>query len=326
MDRRVMTSTDSCTQARPARPRPPALAVAALLIAALPTAGAAVDAGASESFATAEAPVIQAPDDPGRTPPGLDANAFESGVFNSFTTGDVLSAPAPAASLAGAASAPVVVEMFTSQGCSSCPPADAMLSMLAAQPDVLALSYHVDYWDYLGWADSFARPEFTARQEGYARAAKERAIYTPQIIVAGHDTVLAPGPAQLNALIDTARFAAARVSVQRDSLPSGEAIELLPLSDLGGKVEIVMVRYAPQREVDVTSGENRGRRVAYSNVVLAVEPLALWDGKAPLRLTVRAELDETGRFPDDTRHALLVQRLLPPADLPGPILAALRLD
>lgn len=303
----------------PSRMRP-AMTVAALALALAGLAAAAVEA----QGIAADAPVIAAPEDASRTAPRADEAGPEGGDFNSFTSADTLAAPA--AALARAASAPVVVEMFTSQGCSTCPPADAMLSMLAAQPDVLALSYHVDYWDYLGWADSYARPEFTKRQEGYARAAGERAIYTPQLIVAGHDTVPSPGPAQLNGQIDAARFAPARVSVQRDSLPSGEAIELLPLSDLGGSAEILMIRYAPQRSVDVTAGENRGRRVSYSNVVLAIEPLARWDGQKPLRLTVRAELDESGRFPDDTRHALLVQLLQPPADLPGPILAAVRLD
>lgn len=289
------------------------------------TEGAPVDAPLDDAAAALDhAPVIAAPDDPGRTAPNPYEALPDAGGFNSFANGTLMAPPVVALNMAPVA--PVVVEMFTSQGCSSCPPADAMLSMLAAQPDVLALSYHIDYWDYLGWADSFARPEFTARQEAYARAARERAIYTPQIIVGGHDTVLAPGPAQLNELIDAARVAAARVAVQRDSLPAGEAIELQPLSDLGGKVDILMVRYVPFRSVEVTAGENRGRRVSYSNVVVALERLAQWDGQRPLRLTVRPEPDDSGRYPGDTHHALLVQQLQPPADLPGPILAAIRLD
>ena len=81
--------------------------------------------------------------------------------------------------------APVVLELYTSQGCSSCPAADALLEELADQPGLLPLALHVDYWDYIGWADTFAHPGFTERQKAYARAAGERMIYTPQMIVGG---------------------------------------------------------------------------------------------------------------------------------------------
>src|SRR5699024_1210797 len=92
---------------------------------------------------------------------------------------------------------PVVVELYTAQGCSTCQPADALLADMADRGDLLALSFHVDYWDYLGWPDEFAAPPFTQRQEAYARSFGERGLYTPQIIVGGTDTLLTPRPADL---------------------------------------------------------------------------------------------------------------------------------
>ena len=87
------------------------------------------------------------------------------------------------------AQTPVVLELFTSQGCSSCPPADALLAELAERPDIIALALHVDYWDYLGWKDSFGSPKYTARQRAYAKAARSRSVYTPEMVVQGEDRV-----------------------------------------------------------------------------------------------------------------------------------------
>jgi hypothetical protein len=273
-----------------------------------------------------EAPVIAAPDDAGRVEPSPLSSYVPSdtGGFNSFAAGDGV--PPMEAFGLNPNALPVVVELFTSQGCSSCPPADAMLAGLSDEPDVLPLSFHVDYWDYLGWADSFARPEFTLRQERYALVAGERSVYTPQVIVDGQDTAVALGPAQLMGLIDASRVSPATISVQRDTTPRGEVIELMPLSDLGGGVDILLVRYAPEREVHMTAGENRGKAITYTNVVLSLDRLAEWDGIAALRVTISPDGPADDRFPDDTRHALLVQREQGGDGMPGPILAAIRLD
>lgn len=273
-----------------------------------------------------DAPVIAAPDDAGRWAPPPSSTYVPSDMagFNSFAAGD--GAPPPIEGYGFNSDAlPVVVELFTSQGCSSCPPADAMLAGLLDEPDILPLSFHVDYWDYLGWADSFARPEFTQRQERYALAAGERSVYTPQVIVDGQDTAVTLGPAQLMGLIDASRLSPATVSVQRDTTPRGEVIELTPLSDLGGGVDILLVRYAPERQVRMTAGENRGKVITYTNVVLSLDRLAEWDGAAALRVTISPDGPADDRFPEDTRHALLVQRERD-KDMPGPILAAVRLD
>lgn len=326
----------------------PAMVAAALLLAAGPALAQAPDGvGARSGMSAAsapptdggvqsrggfeqpgrDAPLILAPDDPGRQAPASALAAelplSEAGGINGFAA---MEAAPPVSADLGDGGLPVVVELFTSQGCSNCPPADAMLTMLAGQADVLALSYHVDYWDYLGWADSFARPEFTERQTAYAHAAGERSVYTPQMIVEGQDTSVSPGPAQLMGLIDQHRFAPALVSVRREPGAGGEAIEVQPLSQLGGAIDVVLVRYAPERRVEVRAGENRGRSVLYSNVVLGLEHLSRWDGQRPLRLTVRAELVEGGAYPPDTRHAVLIQQMQGKRALPGPILAAIRLD
>lgn len=263
-----------------------------------------------------------------RNQPGEGGAAAGQGLAmprsNSFAGSDL---PAtPMAAIPGYTDLPVVVELFTSQGCSSCPPADAMLAMLARDESILALAYHVDYWDYLGWADVFARPEFTARQEAYARAAGERSIYTPQLIVAGQDTSVSPGPAQVMGLIDTARYRPAQISVRRTGAAGDGKVELVPLSDLGGRVDITMVRYLPERVIEVTAGENRGRSVTHTNIVTEVVTLAVWDGAAPLRLSVRPGEVELPDLPADTRQAIVVQKMQQPEGLPGPILAAIRLD
>lgn len=222
-------------------------------------------------------------------------------------------------------SPPVVVELFTSQGCSNCPPADALVASLADEPGVLALSWHVDYWDYLGWADEFGHADYTARQEGYAAAAGERGVYTPQIIVDGHDTLLSLHRAALLSLID--EHAARPPAIMVTAVETGEShvIDLTPRASIPGEVEVALVRYLPNRMVEVTAGENRGRSIGYSNIVVGIEELTRWTAREPLRLTVRAGSDTDAAYPPDTQHAILVQQELR-GGRPGPILAAVRLD
>ncbi|MCQ0968879.1 DUF1223 domain-containing protein (plasmid) [Paracoccus sp. TK19116] len=276
--------------------------------------GAAASASGANPYAPASAgsgaPVIAAPNAAG----GVNFLAESGGL--------------PRSAIPAQAIAPVVVELFTSQGCSSCPPADMMLSELADRPGVLALSYHVDYWDYLGWADDFAEPAFTQRQKSYARVAGERAIYTPQIIVGGDETGPSLGPVELTSLIDTDRIGPALISIAQHPDGDRRRFELQPQSDLGGRVGVLMVRYLPRRTVEIGAGENRGRSITYRNIVVSVEKLAEWTGNAPLRMTVSDGMSAaaSGGFPEDTRHAILVQRMDARGALAGPILTAIRLD
>ncbi|MDO5620128.1 MAG: DUF1223 domain-containing protein [Paracoccus sp. (in: a-proteobacteria)] len=240
--------------------------------------------------------------------------------------------------------APIVVELFTSQGCSACPAADQMLADLAQNPDILPLSLHVDYWDYLGWKDELASPAFTRRQKNYAQATGGDSLYTPQIIIGGVDALMNPQPADLMRIIEAQRAAPVPVSVSARHEGDAFHIRLVPQNDLRGRLALVMVRYVPNRRATITAGENQDRTLNYSNVVLDMQMLAEWDGRQPMALRVTkgeaASLQQevTTNFmppavapgkdwPADTRHALLVQQIINrKTALPGPILAAIRLD
>lgn len=271
---------------------------------------------------TAQTPFIAAPEQAGRVSPAADAGQQEApgDSYNSLIAGEN---PPPDMTGFDVTSRPVVVELFTSQGCSSCPPADAMLSELAKQPDIMALSLHVDYWDYLGWVDSFADPSFTARQEAYAKAAGERAVYTPQMIIGGQDTAVAPGPAQLMALIAAQRTRPVRLSTNTTQTDAGTKLELVMLSAPTNEIDVYWLRYVPERKLKIKSGENRGREMTYTNIVVQIEKLADWSGDDPLTLNLRKGTEAQDDLPSDTKQLILVQDDLNGEDLPGPILAAI---
>ena len=219
---------------------------------------------------------------------------------------------------------PIVVELFTAQGCDACPPAEEMLGGLQGRPDVLVLSWHVDYWDYLGWADDFARPEFSLRQKGYNLNWGARSLFTPQIVVGGETPIDLPRPADVAAAIDFERAEGDHVTIiRRESGPRRE-IELIPQGPLPPSIAVQLIRYLPERIVEVHDGENRGRKLALRNVVAASEVLATWDGRAPLRLTVTLGAGRAANLPADTRHALIVQHMK--GKRPSEIFAAILLD
>ncbi|MBA4491958.1 thioredoxin family protein [Paracoccus sp. S1E-3] len=222
------------------------------------------------------------------------------------------------------ARSPVVVELFTAQGCAACPTADDLLADLAGRPNVLALSWHVDYWDYLGWADDFARPEFSLRQKGYNRNWGARSLFTPQMVVGGETPIDLPRPADVAAAIDFERAEGDHVSILRRESGARREIELIPQDPLPPSIAVQLIRYLPERTVEVREGENRGRKLTLRNVVAASEVLARWDGRAPLRLTVTLGAGRSANLPPDTRHALIVQQMK--GNRPGEIFAAIRLD
>ena len=186
--------------------------------------------------------------------------------------------------------APVVIELYTSQGCSSCPPADALLQDLAGRPDVLALALHVDYWDYIGWKDTFASPAFTQRQRQYARAAGHRTIYTPQMIIAGEDDVVGYRPMQVADLIDQHRARAVPVTITLTRDQGTLNVTLAPVAGIApaGPMVVQLIRYVPKQSVAIQRGENAGRTIAYTNVVTELRRIGDWDGAAPLALTAPA--------------------------------------
>ncbi|WP_278922377.1 MULTISPECIES: DUF1223 domain-containing protein [Pseudophaeobacter] len=201
--------------------------------------------------------------------------------------GLALPAQAQAEETGVSVSEPVVVELFTSQGCSSCPPADALLEQLAGRRDVLALALHVDYWDYIGWKDIFASPDYTQRQKGYAHAAGRKMIYTPQMVVMGQKDILGGDAMALSDAIavqhGTARPVALQVQRRGDELSlSVSAREGLP----DHPVAIYVLRYTPMKTVDITRGELAGRRIDYANIVEDLRQVATWDGQAAAVFTV----------------------------------------
>lgn len=180
----------------------------------------------------------------------------------------------------------VVVELYTSQGCSSCPPADEILAGLADRGDVIALALHVDYWDYIGWKDVFGSPQFTERQRAYARAAGARTIYTPQMIVDGMEHLVGARPAELTALIK--RYEAMPEKAVLDVARRGGtlAISARTVGRLPRGAVVQLVRYKPEETVEIRSGENAGREISYRNIVTEWHSLGTWDGSAPLSMAV----------------------------------------
>ncbi|MBV7410147.1 thioredoxin family protein [Maritimibacter sp. DP1N21-5] len=220
------------------------------------------------------------------------------------------------ATIGSANESPVVlVELFTSQGCNSCPPADELLLELATRDDVLPLALHVDYWDYIGWADVFARPEHTTRQKAYAHRAGASTIYTPQMVVGGTDHVVGYKPMKLMDYMEVHEAALADVDVDADFSGGSVTIRCVPKEGktLPGQILIDLVRYNPQETVNIEHGENAGKTMTYANIVESWDHVATWDGQG--EITIDAPADAEGRY------ALVLQE---PG--PGRVLAAYKLD
>ncbi|SHK75463.1 hypothetical protein SAMN05444414_10155 [Roseovarius marisflavi] len=187
---------------------------------------------------------------------------------------------------------PVVVELFTSQGCSSCPPADAFMEQLAARGDVIALSLHVDYWDYIGWADIFAKPEHTARQRGYAKSGDRRMVYTPQMIINGKDHVVGNRPRDVTELIEKHRSDVDDIVLK--ATRDGNLLRITARTDVaqGMPMLVQLLRYRPEATVAIERGENAGKVLKYSNIVTEMIQLAVWDSSAPLKIDTRISGDD----------------------------------
>ena len=189
---------------------------------------------------------------------------------------------------------PVVVELFTAQGCSGCPDANRVVETLAGEPGVIALTYAVDYWDYLGWPDTFARPEFAQRQRGYQTAMRLRNVYTPQVVIDGRRQVSgAEGPAVLLAV---AEEAARRVfPPQIEFRERGDRVGVGSGRAPVGGAEVWAVTYRPgPQSVEVGGGDNRGQTVRHVNVVRDLRKLGDWTGRPVLyALPADREVDES---------------------------------
>lgn len=197
---------------------------------------------------------------------------------------------AAAASLIRAARAAppsVVLELFTSEGCSSCPPADALLGELARQPGVVALAWHIDYWDGLGWHDPYAMRFATDRQKAYAERLHDE-VYTPALVVNGAEIVIGSERRAIAAAIARTQPAAVPVSLRRDA--TGVSAEIGATTAL---VSALLVTFDPMRTTAVGAGENSGRRLTEFNIVRGEVVLGTMQG-APRRLALPATAPDRG--------------------------------
>ena len=199
---------------------------------------------------------------------------------------------------------PVVLELFQSQGCSSCPPANAVLNEIANRPDVLALNFAVTYWDRLGWKDSFAQPAFTDRQWDYARAGGRANVQTPQLIVDGKAAILGSRKDEVEAAIASHRppAGAPEIASGNGGITIGAGI--------GGAATVWLAAYDPRSvNVPIGAGENGGRTLVHRNIVRKLVKLGNWTGQAA-RFAIPAAQGSTAQ-------AVLLQR-----GTGGPIIAA----
>jgi len=184
---------------------------------------------------------------------------------------------------------PVLVEFYTAQGCGPCAEASAYVEELTERPGVLALTFSVDYWDYLGWEDTFARPEFTARQKAYVTRLKLREPYTPQVVVDGQAEAAALKTAEVDKLLKTAE--AVRVDPPDVAFIGQRRVDVGVGRAPRGGADVWLIRYDPRElEVAVKGGDNRGETVVQRNVVREISRLGGWRGRPQAyRLTPAAE-------------------------------------
>lgn len=203
-------------------------------------------------------------------------------------------------------SAPVLVELYQSQGCSSCPPADANVNAIADVPNVIALSFAVTYWDNLGWKDTYAKPAFTKRQWDYAHANHRAGVATPQVWINGKKTIIGNRADELASAIDQAHLTGPTLTLMHGKAIIGQA------SAPAGGADVWLARFDPKtREVAIKAGENDGRTLPHRNIVHSLDRIGHWSGG-------RLELPLS--TPDDgLRDAVFLQ-----AGRGGPILAATR--
>jgi hypothetical protein len=213
-----------------------------------------------------------------------------------------------------------VIELFTSQGCSSCPPADKVLGEYADRKDVLALSFNVDYWDYLGWKDTLANPDNTARQKGYAQARGDGQVYTPQAVIDGRAHAVGSSKAAIEAALEEysdglpvplALSSNADAITVRIGEPGPSLAADLPHATLW------LVMYARTVSVPIARGENTGKTVTYNNVVRKMRPIAMWKGGAMSVDLPKSEM----KLAAVKRLAVLLQTETAEG-LPGPIIGA----
>lgn len=215
-----------------------------------------------------------------------------------------------------------VVELFTSQGCSSCPPADAVFAEMAGKGDVVALAYHVDYWDYLGWRDTLAKPENTARQRDYMRAFRSRSVYTPQAVINGTTHVNGSDREAIEIALAQGKDGAQGLPVPITANRVGDSLVIeVGEGKADEKAHVVLVYYNPVTPIAIAEGENQGRMVSYWNAVTDMQTAGIWHGKAARFEMPMSEVTKRGAG----GCAVLLQSV-GKDDTPGPILGAAAIE
>jgi hypothetical protein len=211
-----------------------------------------------------------------------------------------------------------VVELFTSQGCSSCPAADALFEELVKKGEVVALAYHVDYWDYLGWQDTLASKDNTARQYDYAKSFGARSVYTPQAVINGRIHVTGSSRPDINGALGKFASTGQGMTVDIKVMRAGDSIVIDAGEGAGDdKGQIVLVYFDPARPVAIERGENSGKTVTYWNAVTMIQTAGMWHGAAARYEFPASEIAKKGAG----GCAVLLQATAKNG-LPGPILGA----
>lgn len=207
----------------------------------------------------------------------------------------------------------VVLELFTSQGCSSCPPADALLPYFSEMPGVIALALHVDYWDYLGWKDSYGKGEFTERQKAYAKHLEQRMLYTPQVVIQGQQILIGHQEGKIKTMLS--EYQAMPSPIHLEVTREGDQLAIKADADgvvIDGPFDIQLVRFLDSEDVRIEAGENAGHTLTYTHVVTDWETVGRWSGDEPFE-----DIIEAG--PDDSL-AVIVQKANT-----GPVVTAVEL-
>ena len=213
-----------------------------------------------------------------------------------------------------------VVELFTSQGCSSCPPADKILGELAKDPSIIALSMPIDYWDYLGWKDTLADSRFSARQKAYSQMRGDRDVYTPQAVINGSMHVVGSDRAGIEGAIGATDKADGVMSVPVSMTLTGKQINVSVAASSKGPAamhgEVWICSISKAVPISIGRGENRGREVTYHNVVRNLLKVGDWNGGSgswtvPLENISREGVDAAAVFVQDGNR-----------ERPGPMLGA----
>jgi hypothetical protein len=216
-------------------------------------------------------------------------------IVGSLTSAPALAQTAPQTPLQPASAAPrAVIELFTSQGCSSCPPADRLFTQMARDPSVIALTLPVDYWDYLGWKDTLANPAFSQRQRHYAQLRGDGNVYTPQAVVNGVGHVVGSDKGKIDQQLASASLP---VALTLTESAAGLTLDLAghelgrEMARTGKKGDVYLLPVTLSASVAIQRGENRGKTISYAHVARGIHPVGQWNGEAASITLSREKLE-----------------------------------